>query len=173
MLAAPWMKLVLAVGVVACAFVAGNYGRAAWDARVATNNVDAPCDDPNATACKGHVKANAGVADRVVGAPRLLVFSSASCPACKRVAPDLARAVASCNASSVVDHVDVDEDEGSALAARYGVSLLPSFVSVDADGVEVSRLTGVQSERAIEDAIAEVRGARCAVLEGESDTKPI
>ncbi len=173
MVVAPWKKVVVAVGVVAAAFVVGEQGRARWQAHVAAEATPAPCDDPNASACSGHVKANAGLAERVTGAPRLLVFSSASCPACKRVAPDLDRAVASCNGASVVDHVDVDEDEGSALAARYGVSLLPSFVSIDAEGAEVSRLTGVQTESALEEALAEIRGAHCALLERDRTTTPI
>jgi hypothetical protein len=67
----------------------------------------------------------------------------------------------------------IDDDAGEALAARYGVTLLPSFVSVDARGFEVARLTGVQAEASIERAVAEVRGARCASAPRPADARTL
>lgn len=172
MIFAHWKKVFVVAGIIGGAFALGQIGRTMIATRLAANVTDPGCDESTA-ACGGHVKVGVGVGERVVGAPRLLVFSSGSCPACKRVAPDLARAVATCSAAAIVDHIDVDEDEGSAIATRYGVSLLPSFVSIDGEGIEVSRLTGVQTEATIEDAISEIRGARCAAIEDERSAAPI
>lgn len=48
------------------------------------------------------------------------------------------------------------------LAARYEVSALPTFLTIDANGREVTRLVGVQSRDVIERAVEAVRGVRCA-----------
>lgn len=102
--------------------------------------------------------------------PRLLVFSSTSCPACALMAPVVADVERSCGTKDVV-HVGVDDDPGEALVATYHVAFLPSFVSVDAEGREVSRLTGLQSERRLEQAIEEIGGVRCATVATPADTK--
>ena len=107
----------------------------------------------------------------VPGRPRLLVFSSSSCPACALMAPVVADVERSCGAKQDVVHVGVDDDPGEALAATYQVAFLPSFVSVDAQGREVSRLTGLQSERRLEQAIEEIRGVRCATVAAPADAK--
>ena len=120
-----------------------------------------PCGNPAACGAPAPAVTNK-MAQRIEGRPRLLVFSSKSCPACKRMEPVLATALKACGGENDAFRVDFDDDAGEALAARYGVTLLPSFVSVDAHGFEVARLTGVQPEASIERAVAEVRGARCA-----------
>jgi thiol-disulfide isomerase/thioredoxin len=99
---------------------------------------------------------------RAEGSPRLLVFSSSDCPACARMKPVLAAIERNCGAAKDITHVDVDVDPGEGLAASYGVTLLPTVVSVDARGREVARLTGVQTARSLERALEEVRGAKCA-----------
>lgn len=106
------------------------------------------------------------------GMPHLLVFSSRDCPACARLAPSLAAVARDCAApKDVVRHVDVDDDAGESLASAYRVNSLPTILGVDARGLEVSRLTGVQSAAAIEQAIERVRGARCASDEAPLGTK--
>ena len=97
--------------------------------------------------------------------PRLLSFSSASCPACARMKPVLASIEHDCGAAKEITHVDVDAPPGEGLAASYGVTLLPTVLSVDARGREVARLTGVQPAETIERALEEVRGAKCATTE--------
>jgi cytochrome c-type biogenesis protein len=105
------------------------------------------------------------------GGPRLLVFSSADCPACARMKPVLAAIEHDCSAAKDISHVDVDAEPGEGLASSYGVTLLPTVVSVDARGREVARLTGVQPAAAIERALEEVRGAKCASTEPSSAAK--
>ncbi len=130
------------------------------------------CD--NATeACGAHHTGEVKAAAKVIGHPRMLAFSSESCPACKRMKPRLEAAMKACNGERDVDHVNVDSDTGESLAAAYDVKLLPSFVTVDASGSEVSRLTGVQPEERLERAIEEIRAERCAFVEKPSTEKPM
>ena len=126
-------------------------------------------------ACGAHATkgAHALPAARIEGRPQMLVFSSKYCPACKRMAPVVDSALAACGAARDVSHVDVDDDAGEALAATYAVSLLPSFVSIDASGNEVARLTGVQPQTKIESALEEIRGTRCASLEKITGDRPM
>lgn len=77
-----------------------------------------------------------------------------------------------CGGERVVERTDVDSDEGQELATAYGVALIPAFVSVDSNGREVSRLTGVQTEQRLEQAIEEVLGTRCAAIDSASDAEP-
>jgi len=105
---------------------------------------------------------------RLEDRPRLVVFSSASCPACARMKPVVAEVERDCGAAKDVAHVDVDDDTGESFAAAYGVTLLPTFLSVDARGREVARLTGVQPAATLERALEEVRGAKCS----SSDERP-
>jgi thiol-disulfide isomerase/thioredoxin len=124
----------------------------------------APCGAGDA--CQAHALADhGGPAQPVRGKPRMLVFSSRGCPVCQRMAPSIIAAEKACGAEADVMHVDLDDDAGEGLAALYGVPLLPSFVSVDADGHEVSRLVGFQPQERIEQALEEIRGTRCAAAD--------
>jgi cytochrome c-type biogenesis protein len=161
----------LSCGVLGAAAIAWHHGSSTThSAQVATV---APCGSAAET-CGKHLSPNAArAASRLEGLPRLLVFSSHSCPACKRMEPVLAKAVMACNGEREVHRVDLDETAGEALAATYGVSVLPSFVSIDARGVEVVRLSGVQSQQQMEQTIEEIRGVRCASVESPSNEKPL
>ena len=103
----------------------------------------------------------------------MLAFSSGSCPACERMEPRLEQAMKACHGEADVRRVNVDDDAGEALAATYDVTLLPSLVNIDASGLEVSRLTGVQPEEQIEHAIEEIRAVRCALVEKPASEKPM
>jgi thioredoxin-like negative regulator of GroEL len=81
------------------------------------------------------------------------------------MAPRVAAAEQACGAQRDILHLDVDDDAGGGLAALYGVQLLPSFVSVDASGREVSRLVGLQPQERLEEALEEIRGDRCAATD--------
>lgn len=99
---------------------------------------------------------------RVTGAPRLLVLSSATCPACRRMDAVVAAAERACGASPDSSrHVQVDDDDGAEVARAYGVDELPTFLTVDAEGAEVARLVGVQPRERLESALAAVHGAVC------------
>jgi cytochrome c-type biogenesis protein len=57
--------------------------------------------------------------------------------------------------------VNVDEPEGEALASRYRIRAVPTFVGVDAKGDEVMRMVGTQSREKLSLALGEVRGTPC------------
>jgi cytochrome c-type biogenesis protein len=134
---------------------------------------DVPCSAAT-EACGAHsLKRGRGAAQRIEGRPRLLVFTSHSCPACKRMDPVVEAALTACDGAHDIERVDFDDDAGDALAATYNVTLLPAFVSIDATGSEVARLTGVQPQEQLERAIEEVRGIRCVSVERVPDKEPM
>jgi thiol-disulfide isomerase/thioredoxin len=155
------IALALTCGALAIGTLAVRHERAVRSAPVVASA--APCG-AEAEACGAHsIRDARGAAARPIeGRPRMLVFSSRSCAACKRMEPLLESALEACGADRDVYRVDFDDEAGEGLAATYGVTLLPSFVSVDTSGVEVARLTGLQPEATLKRAIEEVRGARCA-----------
>lgn len=126
---------------------------------------EAACDAPEGTACAAPEGAFDGaLAEIPTGAPRLVEFVSGRCPACARMAPVMEKLAASCvREPDTIVKVNVDEAEGRALAARYGIRLLPTFMSVDADGNEVTRIVGEQPAERMAMAIGDVRGEACVM----------
>jgi cytochrome c-type biogenesis protein len=130
------------------------------------SSADAPCDEASATACArpGSAPGDRAHAPVLEGdQPRLVEFLSGHCPACERMAPvvkDIERKCLLGEERSLV-RVNVDEPEGEALAGRYGVNALPTFVGVDAKGIEVLRRVGVQSPLELASVLGEVRGRAC------------
>lgn len=105
-------------------------------------------------------------APAVFTGPRLLEFESKSCAACKKMAPIMRELEAKCaKGHDVVQHVDVVDDEGEALAAQYGIRVIPTFVAVDGTGHEVMRLSGMQGTEKMAAVISEVTGDRCTAVD--------
>ncbi len=99
------------------------------------------------------------------GKPRLLEFSSKHCASCGRMAPIIKSMERNCTArNGTIMQIDVDSDEGEALAELYGVNQLPTFVMVDSKGDEIGRLTGEQPRQRLAVALADVNGVLCATL---------
>jgi thioredoxin-like negative regulator of GroEL len=113
------------------------------------------------SACAAHLRATGRAVDRPTGKPRLLAFSSQHCAACSKMEGVFASAVRTCAAGDDVMHVDIDQDYGADLAAEYKIANVPTWISVDANGAEIGRFSGVQPAKTIEAAIEEVRGTRC------------
>jgi thioredoxin 1 len=116
------------------------------------------------TACETHARAGVARAAKIVGQPRLLAFSSTTCAACKRMAPVIEEAARACASRDAVVHVDVDGDDGAALASTYDVTNIPAWISIDGDGEEVTRLVGVQPAEALARSLEELSGRRCAAI---------
>jgi thioredoxin-like negative regulator of GroEL len=96
--------------------------------------------------------------------PRLLEFEMPGCSACKAMAPVMRALEKNCaHGLDVVRHVDVIAPDGEALASRYGVRVLPTFVAVDAEGAEVVRLSGVQEPARIAAVLTEITGDGCRI----------
>jgi cytochrome c-type biogenesis protein len=106
---------------------------------------------------------NAAEGEALLGQPRLVEFVSGHCPACSRMAPVVADLERRCMAKAEGSflQVNVDEPEGEALASRYKVRMVPTFVGVDAQGLEVMRMTGEQSPQKLALVLGEVRGKAC------------
>lgn len=140
-----WVAIaLLASGVV---FLEWKAGGAACGAGGETCGARAPKPDPGGA--------------RIEGGPRLVEFSSQDCPACARMRSVVAGVEQVCGAARGILQVEVDDGAGQRLAGAYGISLLPTFVSVDAQGREVARLTGVQPSLALQSALEDVHGTRC------------
>ena len=91
-----------------------------------------------------HVRQSAGVA--------VVDFYADWCGPCKALAPILER-VAERHPEVSIKKINVDEDESA--AGRYGVKGIPTLVFLR-DGLEVGRIIGLASEKAIEDAFERV-----------------
>ena len=111
--------------------------------------------------CGARATAGAPGIARVEGGPRLVEFSSEDCPACARMRPVVAGVERECGEKTIAQ-LDVDDAAGARLAGSYGVTLLPSFVSVDAQGREIARLTGAQTPAALRAAVEELQGVPCS-----------
>ncbi len=124
----------------------------------------APCATGSATACAQAIDAEPA-AEGLTGKPRLVEFVSGYCPACLRMAPVVAEIERRCSANDgTIVRVNVDEPEGEALASRYGIDALPTFVGIDAEGSEVNRMVGLQTPERLAVALGEVRRRACPAL---------
>lgn len=125
------------------------------------------CDASEGSACAapiGDDVLDGTNAELPTGAPRLVEFVSARCPACIRMAPIVDELTRTCTkGGDTIVQVNVDSAHGRALAARYGVRLLPTFMSVDAEGQEVGRIVGEQPKERLALAIGEVEGEACVM----------
>jgi cytochrome c-type biogenesis protein len=123
----------------------------------------APCAAGSTSACATQLGKAEGEGQALAGQPRLVEFVSGHCPACMRMAPVVAELEQRCRVSTEGSfiQVNVDEPDGEAIASRYQVKLVPTFVGVDAQGVEVMRMTGEQSPQKLAVALGEVRGRAC------------
>lgn len=118
------------------------------------------CTGPQASTCSTGAGTEAEPHTVLRGRARLVEFVSGSCPVCQRMAPGVRDLERDCAADpGALLRVRVDEPHGRALAASYGVRLVPTFVSVDASGAEVFRLVGEQSRSELEVALRDVTGA--------------
>lgn len=120
------------------------------------------CASGTPTACAAPAGEVAPSAEGFVGRPRLVEFVSGHCAVCAKMAPIVRAIEEGCTDSdgSLV-RVNVDEPGGRALAGRYRVALVPTFLSVDAEGLEVGRMVGEKTWHEVAHAVSEVRGEAC------------
>ena len=104
-------------------------------------------------------------ANRIGAYPHLLEFMSPNCAACARMLPVVAELERRCAANDgTIIQVNVEESRGESLAVRYGVRVLPTFISLDANGREVDRVVGEQTPEQLALVLRDVRGAACSAL---------
>jgi len=141
---------------------------------VATDHVNAlapatspECSVPGANACSLSEQEPrlASQVDVPVGRAHLLEFVSPHCTVCARLAPVVAELERTCTSGDgTLLRVDVETPEGRALAQRFGVRAVPTFLELDARGEELQRVIGEQSRAELALALENVRGEACAVL---------
>lgn len=156
--------LMIAVGVLlatdSLAFLVPSLEAAPEAQPVAMADGDLACGD---SGCEADLGAGPS-AGTLEGEPRMVVFTSPTCTTCARMKPVIAEAERRCHApAGTVRAVDLSDESGRALARRYGVRVVPTFLSVDAEGEEVARLVGEQSTEALGQALSEVRAEICAL----------
>jgi len=95
--------------------------------------------------------------------PRMVEFMSGHCTVCKHMRPLVHEAEQRCRLHpGGVLQINVDSSNGAALAQRFKVHVVPTFMLLDETNQESSRLVGEQSLSTLEAALYDVAGAQCA-----------
>lgn len=157
------LVLTLGVAILGSAGLLLTLHRLAATATTKSASTAAPCGSGPAAACRAPEGAlDAEALDLPEGKPLLLEFVSEHCAVCARMAPIMEELEARCaKDAGVVIRVEVDTPRGEALAARYGVRFLPTFLTVDASSVEVERVVGEQPRARLASLLTDVRGTAC------------
>jgi thioredoxin 1 len=110
-----------------------------------------------ALALREHRRGAHPAAAVAVGA-RIVELGSTSCQSCKAMHGELALLREECAGSIAVEEIDVWRDEEA--GRRYGVSVIPTQVLLDADGRELDRHVGFLARNDIKGRFAE-HGLEC------------
>jgi len=86
------------------------------------------------------------------GKPALVDFWATWCPHCKRIAPTVDKVAEAYDGKLVVGKVDTDEDP--AIAQKYEIEYLPTFVLLAADGTVLDKVIAPANKGAIDEFIA-------------------
>ncbi len=94
--------------------------------------------------------------------PAMVELYAKNCPICKGMKPIVEEIVSECHGNKVlVRAVDVSHGRNRALAKRYRLVGVPTFLFLDRDGNEVARLVGKQSRQSLRQALSALRGETC------------
>lgn len=105
--------------------------------------------------------------------PHVLEFVSGTCPACERMRPVTENVRRACGQHEVpMVAVDVGEGHGRALALRHAVRGTPTFVFLDSNGEELSRLVGETDAGKFIDTIDDAFGITCQLGEPRHGSRP-
>ncbi len=95
--------------------------------------------------------------DMEKGKPYVIDFYADWCPPCRQMKPVFAEMEK--KYGSEIKFVKADVDEFPDLAKSYGVEAIPTFVLVNSEGEEVSRITGACPASDLETALKGIRKA--------------
>ncbi len=96
------------------------------------------------------------------GLPALVEFYSEGCPVCKKMEPIVRRIFERCDGNKVtLRTVDISKPENRRYVAAHRIIGVPTFILFDVERNEVARLIGAQTEEALYQAIATLRGEQC------------
>jgi cytochrome c-type biogenesis protein len=108
------------------------------------------------------VAANVAQPAKPSKSPVMLEFYSEDCEVCKKMEPLIRELESACSESVIeIRKVDIFAADGFNLAQKFGVYGVPTFVFLDADGLEAGRLIGYQNKAELERSIASVSGKTC------------
>ena len=94
--------------------------------------------------------------------PRMVQFTSPDCSVCRQMIPTVGVITRDCDGRQIdVVRVDVQHPDSRALAQRYRVRGVPTFVFLAPSGGEVARLVGYQTLAALRQALAALTGDQC------------
>ena len=85
------------------------------------------------------------------GTPAILDFWATWYPHCKRIAPSYDKVAAEYEGKLIVGKVDTDEDP--AIAQKYDIEYLPTFVLVDGEGNVLDKVVAPANKAAIDEFI--------------------
>lgn len=85
------------------------------------------------------------------GTPAIIDFWATWCPHCKRIAPVYDKVAAEYEGKLVVGKVDTDEDP--AIAQKYDIEYLPTFVLVDGEGNVLDKVISPPNKAALDEFI--------------------
>lgn len=160
--ATPWLQRATGAAVVAVGVLLVTDKLSLLVPTPADSATASGCASGTPTVCAAPAGNVAPSAEGLVGRPRLVEFVSGHCAVCAKMAPIVRAIEEGCTDSdgSLV-RVNIDEPGGRALAGRYRVALVPTFLSVDAEGLEIGRMVGEKTWHEVAHAVSEVRGEAC------------
>jgi thiol-disulfide isomerase/thioredoxin len=101
-------------------------------------------------------------ADLMSSLPKMVELYAPGCPSCRAMDPLLEHLKERCGHRGVgVDKVDISRYENEHIAEKLGVFAVPTFVFLDQNGAEVSRLVGRQTASTLMEHLATL-GGECA-----------
>jgi cytochrome c-type biogenesis protein len=124
--------------------------------------VTADCEGQAACETKPTNGSLEGLAEALPSGPVVLEFMSGSCTVCKKMHPVISELEKTC-APGLLLQVNVDHPSGQTLASYYGVTMVPTFLTLDHGGVEVERFVGEQTKQRLVHALSEVNGKPCSI----------
>lgn len=91
--------------------------------------------------------------------PRMVEFYSPSCSICRQMIPILNVLKRECSSKGVeIIQIDITNPSNKPLLSKYGIRAIPTFVFLDKDGKEVSRLIGYQTIHSLQQHLAVLLG---------------
>lgn len=119
---------------------------------------------PEAKACEAgpsSPNSNSANLEQLPKGPALVEFISGHCTVCQKMHPIVAELERTC-APGLISRINIDDTTGRAIATHYGVTLVPTFISIDDSGSAVQRSVGAQTKEQLKLALAEISGAPCS-----------
>jgi cytochrome c-type biogenesis protein len=107
-------------------------------------------------------RAGAVAASRATPPPTMIALVSKDCPICRAMEPTIAEVIQHCEGKNIeFKSIDISTQKDRHLVDQYRLVGVPTFVFLDAHGVEVARLIGKQTKDALFQALAAIRGESC------------